>query len=253
MRQLKIVDSGVLVSKTVEVDIPERFAEMSVEQFLAVCAIHRNEIDEEQFLLRFFGIKANLFARLDKFYIFKLTELLQCLKDSEGVDKMFITSIRSGNTEYKAPLPRLAGMTLMQFMTVDTYASWYDYTNKDDFLYKFVAALMLENGEEFKEVDLDETSQTFQMSARENESLYKDLVINWSLIRAWLGRVYPSLFPQSQGGGEKKKKERPASWVEVYDALVGDNLMNLEAYKTLPAMDVLRVMNTRIREGKKRK
>lgn len=253
MRQVKIVDNGSLISKTIEIEIPERFAEMSAEQFRAVCAIHREEIDESEFLLRFFGIKANLLERLDKFYIFKLTELLQCLADNDGVDKFFIQSVKIGSTVYKSPMPKLAGMTLMQFMTVDTFHSWYEYTKKDGFLYKFVASLMLETGMEFGQLDVDEFFQTFEMASRDNDKLYLDLVVNWSLIKSWLCKVYPHLFPTAVDDGKKKKKERPSSWVEIYDALVGDNLMNLEAYKTLPAMDVLRVMNTRIRDGKKQK
>ena len=166
-----------------------------------------------------------------------------------------------------APTDKLQSMTFQHFMTVDTFFSWYLYTGRDIYLRQFVAALYMQPHEDFQSHDIERTSKLiFQGRPREKE-LCEAISCNWALIREWLSASYPFLFPAfSVSGGSASapfspqasaepmpKKQRPGSWLEIFDSLVGDDLTRILSYQTLPAIDVIRIINRKIKEQKTKK
>ena len=277
------------------VTIPESYEDMTPSQFIAVVALSKQLITEEAFCCRFLGIKPSILARLDPWYLNTITSQLDFLKEiKHGISRILIPSLPlfpkvspsvfsvgsllrklwfclrqlplpfsvSGGSAFAllAPTDKLQSMTFQQFMTVDTFFSWYLYTNRDIYLRQFVAALYMQPHEDFQSHDIEHTSRLiFQGRPREKE-LCEAISCNWALIREWLSASYPFLFPTSsapsspQASAEpSSKKQRPGSWLEIFDSLVGDDLTRILSYQTLPAIDVIRIINRKIKEQKTKK
>ena len=261
--------------------IPEYYEEMSPSQFIAVVALSKQLITEEAFFCRFLGIKPSILARLDPWYLYTITSQLDFLKEiKHGISRILIPSITvppasvwrlfsvSGGSASAlvAPTDKLQSMTFQHFMTVDTFFSWYLYTGRDIYLRQFVAALYMQPHEDFQSHDIEHTSKLiFQGRPREKE-LCEAISCNWALIREWLSASYPFLFPSfsvSSGSAAASssqasappppKKQRPGSWLEIFDALVGDDFTRILSYQTLPAIDVIRIINRKIKEQKTKK
>ena len=289
------------------VTIPESYEEMTPSQFIAVVALSNQLITEEAFFLRFLGIKSSILAQLDPWHLYTITAQLDFLKKiKQGISRILIPSLPlfpkvslsvfhvsggsasailrklwfclrqlslsfsvSGGSAFAllAPTDKLQSMTFQHFMTVDTFFSWYLYTNRDIYLRHFVAALYMQPHEDFQNHDIALTSKLiFQGRPREKE-LCEAIACNWALIREWLSASYPFLFPAfSVSGGSASapsspqasaepspKKQRPGSWLEIFDSLVGDDLTRILSYQTLPAIDVIRIINRKIKEQKTKK
>lgn len=268
--------------RTLTCTIPESYEEMSPSQFIAVVALSKQLITEESFFCRFLGIKPSILARLDPWEIYTITSQLDFLKKiKQGVSRFLIPSLslspkvspsvfsaRGGSASALiAPTDKLQSMTFQHFMTVDTFFSWYLYTDRDIYLRQFVAALYMQPHEDFQSHDIERTSKLiFQGRPREKE-LCEAISCNWALIREWLSASYPFLFPSfsaSSGSAAapsspqakappSPKKQRPGSWLELFDSLVGDDLTRILSYQTLPAIDVIRIINRKIKEQKNKK
>lgn len=258
MKEIRIeYKSGGIFRRSVNAKIPEEYSEMSSAQFHALMALSRKECTEEMFIERFYGIKSRLWTQLDKFYVLKLTEMLKDLKEGNRVNFFYDEFITVDGKKYFAPSQLLSDMSLQQFMSIDHYYSWYIYSEKVDYLYKFMACAYLPNNDFFT-MDFERSVSVFEKFVRGNRWLYEDSIINWMLIKNWLTSSYGYLFPAAEKPqpGEPKsmsKKNKPASWTSFFDALVGEDVANLDSYKHLSVMDVFRICNNRIKNSKKRK
>ena len=262
--------------------IPESYEEMSPSQFIAVVALSKQLITEEAFFCRFLGIKPSILARLDPWYLYTITSHLDFLKEiKHGISRILIPSITvpsvsgwrlfsvSGGSAsvFVAPTDKLQSMTFQHFMTVDTFFSWYLYTGRDIYLRQFVAALYMQPHEDFQSHDIEHTSKLIFQGKPKEKELCEAISCNWALIREWLSASYPFLFPSSsvssgpasvpsspQASAEPTpKKQRPGSWLELFDSLVGDDFTRILSYQTLPAIDVIRIINRKIKEQKTKK
>jgi len=254
--------------KTQTVNIPSSLSEASTRQFLVLLAFSQGRITEEQFFQMFFEVTEKVLAQLDPYQLYVIAEQLRGLWDITQCDHLIIGELtvaplkeegrksRIGKWKLVAPGRQLKGMSFQQFMTVDQFYQWYIYTGKQTYLMAMVAALYIEKGKEFQDTDIGSVSQRLEDSP--HRWLCEGLAFNWSMIRAWLSSAYPHLFPTADPAtprsGEARTravKSRPGSWLNIFDNLVGDDLTRIETYRTLPCMDVIRIINRRIKEQKK--
>lgn len=255
--------------------IPECYEEMSPSQFIAVVALSKQLITEEAFFLRFLGIKPSILAQLDPWHLYTITAQLDFLKKiKQGTSRILIPSITvppasgwrlfsvSGGSASAliAPTDKLQSMTFQHFMTVDTFFSWYLYTGRDIYLRQFVAALYMQPHEDFQSHDIEHTSKLIFQGKPKEKELCEAISCNWALIREWLSASYPFLFPSSSAPSSPQasaepmpQKQRPGSWLELFDSLVGDDFTRILSYQTLPAIDVIRIINRKIKEKKTKK
>ena len=249
--------------KFITSQIPESLSEATGQQFTALLALSQGRIAEEPFFLTFFGIPEKLLPRLDLWQMYVLTEELRGIWKVDKIDHFPIPEIlipwdkekRTKSLHLMAPAAQLKGMTFQQFMTVDQFYQWYVFTGKAQYLLAMVAALYLEEGKAFKETDLSAVVARLEKS--DHRWMCEGLAFNWSMIRAWLSDAYSSLFPAAEPQEGQKAarpvKQRPGSWLNIFDTLVGDDLTRIESYKELPCMDVIRILNKRIKEQQKAK
>lgn len=245
--------------------IPETLSEATGQQFTALLALSQGRIAEEPFFISFFGIPEKLLPRLDLWQLYILTDQLRYIWQLEKIDHFPIEDIRimpKGKAKMLhlvAPKNQLRDMTFQQFMTVDQFYQWYIYTGKPPYLTTMVAALYLEEGTAFADLDIERITQ--RLEDYPDRWLFEGLAFNWSMIREWLSGAYPYLFPASPASdsptprsGEARTraantpKPRPGSWLNIFDTLVADDLSRIETYRTLPCMDVIRILNKRIHQ-----
>lgn len=241
--------------------IPETLSEATGQQFTALLALSQGRIAEEQFFLNFFGVPEKVLPRLDLWQLYVLTDQLRDIWKVDKIDHFPIPEIlipwdkekRTKGIRLIAPAAQLKGMTFQQFMTVDQFYQWYVYTGKAQYVLSMVAALYLEEGKSFAELDIQRI--TARLEGYPDRWLLEGLAFNWGMIRTWLSGAYPHLFPAasadtSGGTGAAEKKQRPGSWLNIFDTLVGDDLTRIESYKALPCMDVIRILDKRIKQQK---
>lgn len=253
MKEVLIRKPSMVGWKDIKVNVPESFSEMTPEQFIAMCSIGKGEVDERKFIKHFFGITPDLWQSLDMFYVWKLTQMIREIKDDGRCDHFIESYLYVDGIVLEAPFARLKGMSWQQFITADTYFSWWKHTDKDWYLHAFIASLYIADTESFFTVKYDERISLLQKSG--GKKTFECIATNWSLIRNWLANVFPYLFPGkiiAEGEKNEQKNEKPASWLDVFDSLVGEDLTRIESYKTLACMDVMRIINNRIKESKKK-
>lgn len=242
-------------------NIPERLSEATGQQFTALLALSMGRIAEEQFFLNFFGIPEKLLPRLDLWHLYVLTDQLRGIWKVDKIDHFPIADIifladkkkRTKALRLQAPAAQLKGMTFQQFMTVDQFYQWYVYTGKAQYALSMVAALYLEEDKTFAELDIQRV--TARLEEYPDRWLLEGIAFNWGMIRTWLSGAYPHLFPAAEtqekhADTARTIKQRPGSWLNIFDTLVGDDLTRIESYKELPCMDVIRILDKRIKQQK---
>lgn len=255
MRQLEVKIPGLFFDKTLHVSVPESYREMTSDQFHALCRLQRSELKPDEFLRIFFGFPERVWRALDTYYIYILTDLVRKIRANSFGSSFFDETVVLGNRVRF--LPHMPSMSLMQYMTVDTYAQWYEYTKQDDYLAHFASVLVLNEDCNFFDYDPSE-SQSFYLGLIRTDSTMKltlrDLLFNWQLIKATLAQKYPNMFPSAETSEDNPAEpKRPSDWTAVFDALVGEQLENIEAYKRLPAFDVFRIIDGRIRDNNRKR
>lgn len=249
MRQVEFQYKKWGIKRVIKRTIPTTYEEMTPSQFLATVRLTKEWITEREFFLQFFGLTDDLLAKLDTFLLYRLTETLGFLKQIKGACTGFYCQELNG--KLLAPQEKLRGMTFQQFMTVDTFFSWFLVTEKEQYLDRFVASLYLKSDEAFTDLDLDERLPAVKQI---HMDLKYSIVVNWVLIKSWLSSAYPFLFPEGEATPNSqgdKVKSKPVDWLAIFDAWVGDNVPSIEAYRMLPCMDAIRLLNRKIKEAKK--
>lgn len=242
-------------------NIPESLSEATGQQFTALLALSQGRIAEQQFFINFFGIPEKLLPLLDLWQLYVLTDQLRDIWKVDRIDHFPIPEIlipwdkkkRTESLHLMAPAAQLKGMTFQQFMTVDQFYQWYVYTGKAQYVLSMVAALYLEKDKPFAELDIQ--CVTDRLENYPDRWVLEGLAFNWGMIRSWLSGAYPHLFPAAevQENNDTKPrpiKQRPGSWLNIFDTLVGDDLTRIETYKDLPCMDVIRILDKRIKQQK---
>lgn len=249
MRQVEFQYKKWGLKRVIKRTIPTTYEEMTPSQFLATVRLTKGWITERGFFLQFFGLTDDLLAKLDTFLLYRLTETLGFLKQIKGACTGFYCQELNG--KLLAPQEKLRGMTFQQFMTVDTFFSWFLVTEKEQYLDRFIASLYLKSDEAFTDLVLDERLPAVKQI---HMDLKYSIVVNWVLIKSWLSSAYPFLFPEGEATANSqgdKVKSKPVDWLSIFDAWVGDNVPSIEAYRMLPCMDAIRLLNRKIKEAKK--
>jgi len=262
--------------------LPERWGELTAEQFVAAVKLWSGAIAVDEFLSVVLGIKAKEVAMMDDFQKWVLARETDFMQDINRPHNAFFLQQLPGS-ELKAPGVRLKGCTLQQYMTVDTFFSQYttelsrmtlqkgevtgDLTiAAEEYLDNFIAALYKKEDEVYcmaeastlqvrrENVHLIILEEHLEVVRTLDKSVKQAIVLNYVLVRSWLCKAFPHLFPEAEERevNNKARVPKPTNWLEVFDNFVGDNVAEMEKYQAMQATDAFRIMNRRIREAKKR-
>lgn len=243
MRRLEFSIRGKMRS----VNVPEHWREMSESQFKAVCRLGKGLIDDTAFYSEFFGLPTSVVVDIDIFNFYVLNSLLEFTREVEAFGEFLVPKVGG----FVCPKPNLRGMSFHQFMTIDTYFTWYLQTDDVRFLDSMCAAMYLLPDEEFASLDIEGRSRAWSVRGESDKYV---LLVSWTIIKRWLGKAYPHLFPSGDDDAPKRGSRKISNtWLEIFDTLVQDDLTKIESYKKVDAMDVIRIVNRRIKEQKNKK
>ncbi len=234
--------------KQLTVKCPDSFSELTPKQLIAIANLLRGLITEPQFLCILTGIPKRVMRLLTPFDKFKLSELTQPFFESTPYHQFILKYIANGYL--LCPKTKLKYVTFSQFIFADSYFSSYTQSNNPDDLYKFIASLYLPKGTAFEEKLIEEN---FHFAKKTDATTLQAIAINYQLIREWLTLAYPLIFSRQEDKPSKVDQAGSTNWVKVFDALVGDDIVNHDKYADMPLHNVFRYMTSRIKENIKRK
>lgn len=254
MKHIKITYKG----KAYERDIATEWDELDAEGMKLAALLWSGGLAREKLLASFYAIPASVVRALDSYLVYCLTEMTTWLRRlDDSVDNFKIEELP--DTGYFAPAPRLGGCTLEQFMMADTHFQRYAISQDADHLTLFIAALY-----HAKRQRDDDMGAKVKVVEGLDETVRQAVFLNFILLRRWLSRSYPYLFPPQQEAddddGEEKRakpKKRPkpqaTDWLAIFDAFMGDDVAFIERYKRMSALDAFRLMNRRIKQSRQPK
>ncbi len=248
MKHIKITHKR----QSFERDIPTSWSELDADGLQLAAQLWTGSIHRDTLLSRFFGVPLSVVHDLDSYLVYCLTQLTSWMRRlDDAVDNFKIAELPG--TAYLAPGPRLGGCTLEQFMVADTHFQRYAISQDPDHLTLFIASLYHARHRRDDGIDA-------KISAVESqpEAVRQAVFLNFILIRRWLSRSYPYLFPPQTDGdeeddepqGKRVKKPRPTDWLAIFDAFMGDDVAFIERYKRMAAIDAFRLMNRRIKQSR---
>lgn len=239
---------------------PSRWWEMDERHYMAIVLAIRGQISDDDYCSMMFGLPRRLVASLDPWHRHVLGQQLSWIRSGKSETSRFFIRRIEGLT---APAEALGGMTLQQFMTVDTFFSQYADSIDDDHpegemarLCRMVASLYLHPGEVYfadhpgeEVVDIEGNAQL--LLRRADRSKLWGIYLNWVMVRNWLARAYPLLFPETDTEPSTKEQHgatrKANAWLDAFDAFMGDDIAHLDAYRRMAATDAFRLMNKRLR------
>lgn len=223
--------------------VPSSWSEMSEEGMRAFGEVLAGKADDGRFFKGMFSLP--WWASLSPWQMYCIMDCMGFLTDmSAGIDRFLIGSLCGGRLS--APERRLNGVTLMQWMMADTYFGKYARHESDEMLDLFVAHLYTLRGVSFeKAVDVDAVRG-------ESRGVKLAVAVNFGLVKNWLSKGFPFLFPEGDGDG-KGGTVKGTQWLDVFDAFVGDDVAMIDRYERLPVLTAFRILNRRILESKKRR
>lgn len=247
MKEIAIEYRWLFVRRKLTRNIPERWEELNARQLIAVAKIALGNIADDAYLHEFGNIPLKVIKRLDTYQKYCIGKLMAFTEGFEPWYK-FILMLPG----LKAPRPRLEAMTFGQFMFVDTYYSDWVTDSTPELLNKFVGSLYLPKGEAF---DTEKTEVYIENAKQLQEAEKIAITLNYRLVKEWLGNLYPMLFPRPDETEEKKPgKVAPPStsgWLQIFESIVGDDLIHQEEYFNLPVHTVLRHLTKKMKENAK--
>ena len=239
-------------SKLYERDIPTEWDELDAPGIQLAAQLWTRAIPHADLLSRFYGIPLTVVHALDSYLVYCLTQLTTWMRRlDDAVDNFKIAELPDSG--YFAPGPRLSGCTLEQFMVADTHFQRYSITADPDHLTVFIASLY--HARRRRDDDIDAKVSVVE---RLPDAVRQAVFLNFILIRRWLSRSYPYLFPPPTTDADdtddepkrKLKKPRPTDWLAIFDAFMGDDVAFIERYKRMAAIDAFRLMNRRIKRSR---
>lgn len=247
MNQIIIRYKRFLISQITR-NVPEKFDEMNAHQFRAVADLLQNKLSEPDFLCLFLKVSPDVLLRLDKFFLYKITELLSCVSDLRKPISRFIIG-RVPAKRFFAPENKLRNVSLLQFMYADNLFTNYSIDQQPEQLKRFVAALYLPEGVDFENVNMEKHIR--DISYHIDETFCQAVFLNFIFIKKWLEVSFTHLFPNSPSSGDEKTVPTRAKWLDMFDSFVGEDIPSTKYYQNMRCIDAFRIINKRIKEYKK--
>jgi hypothetical protein len=228
--------------KIYRISHPSAWNEVTTDQMLAIGRLMSGHMKEMHYLRAFLKAPRYVLKKLDPFHRYRLGNLPQFISETEALDYFIIPAFG----KYLAPEPKLADITFAEFMHIDTFFIDYSENSSADTLQKFIACLYVKhvNGKRPQFTGRYNYEWAQKLKPWECQSL----IINYSLLRCWLEKAFPEVFKKAD---TIKKKSNDNGWLDVFDGIVGDDIVHEDDYANKPAISTLRFLNRKIKESRK--
>jgi hypothetical protein len=227
--------------------VPSGWNEINEKMMVTIVKYYNRTVSEDTLMIELFGFSKRMVQRLNNFYKFKLFDLFDFIAVFDASQDFVIKNLG----DMKAPKAGLRGVKFGCFILGDTYFQDYIKDKKEEDLDRFIAAFY--GGKDFDEDNFERTVakvNKFPLETREA------IVINYIMIKKWFVEKYKNLFKKTEEDTDDKKKpavlkeKKVSGWLPIFDALVGDDIVNREKYFDLPVNEALRFLNNRIKNNR---
>jgi hypothetical protein len=229
---------------------PSSWNELTEKQFIAISRIISGERPDYKFLSVLTGINKDLLKKLSPYELLKLSEEINFISRAGSSHSDFIIrDIPGSGVKLNSPSAKLANVTFGQFIFMDAYYSDYSKTREETSLNKFVACLYQQENQKFSNELIQLRSQVVN---RIDIDIRRAIAFNYSLVILWLQKAYPLVFSGTTGEDRSEEKEKPQSnspWINIFESLVGEDLINRDRYADLPIHTVLRTLTRKYKEN----
>ncbi len=217
---------------------PVSWVELSDKQMVTVSLIMEGTVSDNKVVRSMLGVSRKVARRLTSYQKYNLMSLLSFINQFDAHHSFIIPEIKG----FTAPEPRLKDETFAAFLFAEHYFDRYMKSSSLEDLCLFVACWYRDG--EFSDKDLESRSRILMKADR---NTLDAISLNYHLIREWLAESYPAVFAYS---APEYKPKTEATWLDVLDAIVGEDIIHHDDYASLPVNNVLRFLNTRIKESR---
>jgi hypothetical protein len=226
---------------------PGHWDEVSPQQMVAIGQLMTGEIKEEKLLTAFLSTSPALVKKLDEYLRYKLSDLMNFMGKKEPLDHFIIDCIEGR----KAPENKLKDLTFGEFIYIDTFFIDYSSTeNNQALLHKLTAFLFRkpEKGQRPEFTGTTDESWTEKLKPWQMQIT----AFNYGLIRVWLEKAFPLVFAAKTNIEQNTETTQKSNgWVDVFDSIVGEDIIHSNDYAKMPVMEVLRFLNKQILKSRK--
>lgn len=245
------------IDRSRKILVPGCWEELNDRQFSVCARIYTEDMTDADFVQQFMGIPASIMNRITPIELYNLTSLTEFATNPEGITNFFFLKQLPG-TKLKSPGNRLSGVTVEHFALFDT--AYFDYKNDPitDNLYAFVAMLYIMPGEVITKIDFDKRLKYVKSHVKLSDC--HAVFLNYIFIHHWLAKAFPFLFEVKEKPETETKKKvvktkavkqfRP-DWNSIIDSFIGEDILNYDKYRQMPAIIVFKTINKRIKNTKK--
>lgn len=227
--------------------VPASWEELTERQFLAISRVIDGADPDYHFLATMTGIKKDLLKRLSAYEMLKLSEGIDFIgKAGSFYSDFIIRELPWKNLT--APKPKLSGLTFGQFIFADAYYNDWSLLYNETALNKFIASLYLLPGEKFNN---ENTAERIEPIGNIDINIRKAIALNYSLITIWLQKAYPLIFVEHEAGtrSEDLPKPQTSGWLNLFESMVGEDLINRDRYAELPLHTVFKHLTKKFKEN----
>lgn len=227
-------------TKSIKVKHPANWTELNPAQIIAIACVYKGSISDDKLISVMLSVPLSVARKMAAFHKYKILEMIDFINEPTAYHEFIIPEIRTRLKTFRSPMARLKDETFGAFIFAEHYFSRYNEASKADDLNRFVACWYRTG--KFDEKRIEPISQLLASVPLDvREAIY----INYQLIREWMVMTYPNVFRKE---AETPKKADKNSWIDVFDAIVADDLKDQDKYASLPVSTVLRYLDKRIQK-----
>ena len=227
--------------------MPVSWQELTQPQFIAISRVIDGADPDYRFLSVMTGIRGDLLKRLTHYELLKLSEGIDFIgRAGNCYSDFIIKELPWGHLI--APKSKLSGLTFGQFIFADAYYNDWCQLLRETTLNKFIACLYLIPGEIFNHENIE---QRIIPIGKTDLEIRNAIALNYALVTVWLQKAYPLIFVDHAEGAKREDipKVKSSGWVNLFESLVGEDLINRDQYAALPLHTVLRHLTKKFKEN----
>ncbi|MBT3244826.1 MAG: hypothetical protein HN352_16895 [Bacteroidetes bacterium] len=223
----------IRISRKAELTHPDSWGELTSEQLILASEILKGTLSDDRVIQVMTSLPKKVIRRLRPYQKLRVIELLIFLNDFTPYHEFIIPKIAF----LSRPKPRLKDEYFGTFIFAEAHFSRYEKSGDLKDLDKMIACYYRTRA--FREEDIEINAHAL----RNVDSTIKEAIyLNYILIREYLAKTYPHVFTPSSEQDQKQN----SSWLDVFDAIVGEDLVQQDNYAKLPLSTVLRFLDKQI-------